>query len=954
MSLLVFRQLNWLNIIGFFTFSFAFGLYGYTMSPTVNFWDCGEFIACANHLGVGHAPGAPLYLLLARVFAVFASPEKVAFSINLVSVCASAFTVLLCYHTIYMLIQKVDAAARKTIGIVASFIGALTFAVTDTFWNSAVEAEVYALSLCFTALTFAATLKWDQKYPSGIANRYLLLVVFLLGLSIGVHLLNLLLIPVISVIVYTRIKGFNALRFIVGALGGAFLLFVVWFLIIQNGLFVAKWMELFFVNHFDAPQHSGLLVFMALFIFILIVLIFVSKDKPVMRFVCVSLFLFFMGYSSYATILIRSGVHPFINLNNPHDCFRLESYINREQYGVRPLVKGPWFGAKPIDYTENTTYRFNKEGKYEEYVKGEEAIYDEADVRYFSRMYSRHPLSIDGYLFWGDVKEEAKPALSDEVKYFLKYQLGHMYFRYFMWNFSGRQNHYQGHGDFLQGNFVTGFSFIDRYFLGSRTNLNAREQFSASRNVYYLIPLIFGLFGFGFLFGAHKNVLSILGLMFFTMGPLIVLYLNQPPFEPRERDYVFVGSFYAFSFFMAFGVFAVLRSFDKYYSKGRISYFLMLVLIVALPGLLLCTNFDDHNRHNRTLAREMAMSYLNSCKPNAILITYGDNDTYPLWYAQSVEGIRCDVRVINGGLLSADWYIRQQTYRQGLSKPVRFTIPVDSYTKEGLDYVMVNTSNKKPQAIAMALQDMSNSAGKSPMVTLGGKELYYLSSSCFGLNDDSTMTIELNKRYYGMGEMALLDLVVSNCHDRPVYITNVTPTSEVPGLGKYFKQRGLLKELVLDGEDIGLAEQVKIFMEDIRLPDYDQSWLDATCLNALQSSSVREICMALAKQLLNNNQINEAQKIVFKCNRIFPVGEYDESKQALEWIDLLFRVQLINEASLQLKHYIGITNQNYYFYQSSVKYLGVGMNKYAQEETETLQKLNAMAHQYKDQRSVKK
>jgi hypothetical protein len=954
MRIFKFHSPHWLNTIGFLTFLFSFGLYAYTMSPTVNFWDCGEFIACANHLGVGHAPGAPLYLLLARVFAVFASPEKVAFSINLVSVCASALTISVLYNSIYLLIHKVDAAAPKTMSIAASLIGALTFAVTDTFWSSAVESEVYALSLCFTALTFWATLKWDHQYPSVDAFRWLLLVVFLLGLSVGVHLLNLLLIPVISVVVYIRIKGFSVLSLIIGFAVGVLLLFVVWFMMIENGLYIAQRMELFLVNHFGAPQHSGLVGFVVLFLLFIFVMIFVSKEKPVIRFLFSSLLLFFIGYSSYATILIRSNVKPFLNLNEPKDCFMLEAYMNREQYGVRPLVKGPWFGAKPISYQLNTGYRFNKDGKYELYEKGEQAIYDDEDLLYFSRMYNADYQSIEGYEFWSGIQNAEKPAFCDELKYFAKYQLGHMYFRYFMWNFSGRQNHYQGYGDFLQGNFLTGLWFVDSYFLGSRTNLNAKELLSASRNVYYLIPLVFGLFGFGFLLGAHKNILSILGLLFIMMGPLIVLYLNQPPFEPRERDYIFMGSFYAFGFFIAFGIFAVLKSFKKYYSLGLTPYLLMLLLFIALPGLLMFTNFDDHNRHSRTLARDMAVSYLNSCEPNAILVTYGDNDTYPLWYVQSVEGIRPDVRVINGGLLSVDWYIRQQTYSNGLSKPVRFTIPIERYQKGGLDYVMVNTANKHPQLITMALQDLGNVKEDSKIVALGDKQLDYLSTSCFVLHNDSTMTIELNKRYYMKGELALVDLIVSNCHDRPVYVTNVTPVSEVPGFGKYFKQRGLLKELVLNGKDLGLTGQAKIFMKDIHLPIYNQSWLDATCINVLKSSGIRESCMSLAKQLIKNDQINEAQEVMLKYNRIFPLGEYDESKQALEWIDLLFKTQLFNEALLQLNYYIEITSQNYFFYQSSVEYLGVGMNKYAQEEAETLQRLNEMAHKYKDPLSVKK
>ncbi len=658
----------WYHVTAFALFILSASLYLITMAPTVSLWDCGEFISCAARLEVGHPPGAPFFLLLGRFFTLFASDaSQIAWWSNLLSVFVSAATISLLYYIIALII-KFSWPAQHNVYLKVSLpaaIGAMLFAVTDTFWFSAVESEVYALSLFFTAITFWAILRWEEDWQNKKTGlRWIILISYLTGLSIGVHLLNLLTIPVLVMIVWFRMQHYGWKEMTKALLVGFLILGVILFAFVQNGLWLASKVELFAVNQLGLPMQSGLIAFVLILFAILFYVIFKTREKNnLLHFICINLLVFFLGYGSYALIIIRANAETPINLNDPSHVFAFDSFMNREQYGERPLLYGPYFNAKPEELKTKDTYR-PVDGEYESFKKMQSYTYNDANCGFLPRMHSQQQHHIYGYHYWADAdpQSETKPSFAQNMKFLFRYQIDFMYIRYFMWNFAGRQNDNQGQGDMMDGNWISGITPIDALRLGDRDHLHPSESDNKAHNRYYLLPLLFGIVGMIFMSSnnsqAKQYFRAVLILLIMT-GPAIVLYLNQTPYEPRERDYAFVGSFFAFSIFIGIGIYALIHWVtDKY--KVKWGYLLTGILaFLALPALMLSENFDDHNRANRYFDLNIARSYLESCEPNAILFTYGDNDTYPLWYAQEEEGIRTDVRVINFSLMGADWCIRQ-------------------------------------------------------------------------------------------------------------------------------------------------------------------------------------------------------------------------------------------------------------------------------------------------------
>ncbi len=728
------------NISGWVVFAIAATVYLLTIEPTASFWDCGEFITSAYKLEVGHPPGAPFFMLVGNFFTQLArDTSQVAMMINIMSALMSAFTILLLFWTITHLVRKLLLKVNndvlnlgQIIAIIGSgVVGALVYTFSDTFWFSAVEGEVYAFSSMLTALVFWLVLKWEDNAEKPHSDKWLVLIAYVMGLSIGVHLLNLLCIPAIVMVYYfkktDKSDWIGALKALLVSFG---LIIVLMWGIIPGFTKVGGWFELLFVNTLGLSYNSGvffyLLVLVAsivvglyhtispkrnekgartalLFTLALTGVLFISdspwlwvalivagayfifKSKIInMRFINLSvscIMVILVGFSAYTIIPIRSSANPPLDLNSPEDIFSLGSYLNREQYGQTPLLYGTTYAsriARNADGTaviegEKTSYKQVIKENPEEKDRYEKVIspnYKYTNTMLFPRMHSNpnNPSfqnHIMGYERWGDVIDRnSKPTFWQNIKYMFGYQFNFMYWRYFMWNFSGRQNDIQSDGGITSGNWITGISFIDEHVLGLGPQDDIAPDIvnNKGRNKYFMLPLILGIVGILYQLRLKEKGLQnfiVVFLLFFMTGLAIILYLNQTFMEPRERDYAYAGSFYAFSIWVGMGVAGISYFLRKYIKNTKVATAITSAACLFVPFQMASENWDDHDRSGRTLARDTGINFLSSVGENAILFTNGDNDTYPLWYIQETEGFRTDVRVTNLSFLQTGWYIDQ-------------------------------------------------------------------------------------------------------------------------------------------------------------------------------------------------------------------------------------------------------------------------------------------------------
>lgn len=912
---------------GLLIFLVSFVIYVLTMSPTTSFWDCGEFIASANGLQVPHPPGAPLYLLLARIFAFLApSAELVAAFVNFLSVLASSFTVFFVYRILLILIGLSDSPGKKEkywIVRIAAAGGALLFAFTDSFWYSAVEAEVYALSLFFSALTLWVFLKWYVKETRD--SHWFFLGVYLLGLSIGVHLLNLLLVPVFVLLFFWKkfdsrfVTTFKALT------TGALLLGLLFWGLVTLGLWPAMKAELFFVNDIGMPQHSGLLFWVLVLLVIHVAGIhFTYSKKNALHLFFVASALIFFGWFSYALVPVRASADTAINMNDPDNVFSLNNYINRAQYGSRPLLYGVHAGASPREWEEDYGYFFNdKKGKYEKKPAGTQLNFDEGDYVWFPRIHSRQAYHLDGYEWWTGVDVQArKPSFSHQMDFFLRYQMGHNFLRYVMWNFVGRQNDHQGHGDILSGNWASGIGFIDRHFLGSREHLSSEDLYSPAANFYFGIPLLLVIVGVLFLLrsgnGRRTIVLVLLGVMLVMMGPAIVLYLNQPPYEPRERDYVFVGAFMTMALFAGLGIYAMLKKVMQHSGSVVTLGLSGLLLVMAGPGLLFSVNLNDHDRSDRYLARDLATSQLRSCPPNAILFTYGDNDTYPLWYAQQVEKVRTDVRLVNIGLLGTSWYIEQMKAATEGGAGLKTTIPITFYRDNALKFFRVSRMHSRALPGNQVLNDIAGAdPGDMQTDDFFGKEVHPVWS--LQNPDGETLEWGIQSGYLTSGTLALVDLIFSNGSGRPVCFTRNVEHASLYGLEKYFVSHGLVWKFGEKGNPGRNVDQLKkelmIFSDSVRI-SRGETWYDYTCRQALSLSGYRQLSLDLARDLLHLEEKEQAANVLRKSLEEWPYSPYQKQAVMLETAQLLLSCgeRDLSEDLVRNMSYINLQDVYFYFY----------------------------------------
>ncbi len=832
----VFRRTN--IITGWIVFLISSIVYLLTIEPTASFWDCGEFIASSYKLEVGHPPGAPFFMLVSNFFSVFASDaSQVAKWINIMSALASALTITFLYWSITHLARKItgkgnDLSTPELVSIIgAGVVGSLAYTFSDTFWFSAVEAEVYASSSLFTAVVFWAILKWENIADEKHANRWIILIAYLMGLSIGVHLLNLLAIPAIVFVYYFR-KYEPTRKGVLVSLGISILLLVILLYIIIPGVIkVASVFELMAVNGLGLFYNSGLILFIITVIGVISWLIFYSHKtrKVLLNTILISITVILIGYFSYGLILIRSVANPPMEQNDPETVFSLLYYLNREQYGSNPLFHGHYYNAPITEAKEGKKIYSKIDGQYEVTHRRQKLIYDERFLSIFPRMWSNDQDHVQAYQKWGKIEGvpinvtnrngEAqvlhKPTFVENIRFFISYQVGHMYLRYFMWNFSGRQNDLQGHGEVHKGNWYSGIGFIDEARLGQQDNLPPFLRDNPARNRYYMLPLLLGITGLVFHNRRHRKDFWVLMLLFIMTGLAIVVYLNQYPFQPRERDYAYAGSFYAFSIWIGLGVMAISEYTRKKLPGITGPGLATLACLILIPGIMAKENWDDHDRSGRTAARDFAWNYLNSCQPNAILFTNGDNDTFPLWYAQEVEGVRTDVRVVNLSYLGADWYIEQVSRKAYDSDAVPFSMSKDQYRTGKRDYVYLVETIEDHVDLGKAM-DFIRSEDKRTK-TLGNytDRIDYIPATKFKIPIDSAHIInsgtvraemadrivpemrwQINKQNISKNELMVMDLIDNNNWNRPVYYSVTVDRNLYLNLHEYFQLEGLAYRIV--------------------------------------------------------------------------------------------------------------------------------------------------------------
>ena len=822
--------------MGWVTFLIALFTYVSTLEPTVSFWDCGEYIATSVKLQVGHPPGAPVFQLVANVLSqlAFGDVSRQAFYVNMVSGLSSAFTIPFLFWTITMLGRKlfatVDISKGQEIILIGSgLVGALAFTFSDSFWFSAVEGEVYAMSSCFTAIAFWAVLKWESVVDSDeYANRWLLLIAYLTGLSVGIHILVFLTIPsVVMIYFYKKFPEVNWKKWVLANAASIGILALVFAVIIPFVLSLFGWLEITAVNSLSMPKNSGS------FIAVLLLGGFIyfgirwakRNNRPLISQGIHALVFLLIGYSSFIVLAVRSNANTPIDENNPEDAMALLSYYNRDQYGDWPILFGQSFNSqldskKP--YTDGPpAYAFSKEtGEYEitNNGKASKPNYSKNDISFFPRMWSDQANHVENYQKLMGVKKTDKLEFKDHFRFFMDYQVGQMWFRYFMWNFSGRQNDDQNRYELTKGNWITGISFIDKMRLGPQDNLPAHFLSNPSRNVYFGLPLILGLAGLYFQAKRDKRNAWVVSLLFLFTGLAIVVYTNHKPFEPRERDYAFVGSFYVFAIWIGIGVIAIYEWLGKY--RSSISASIITVIALAIPSLMAAQNWDDHDRSDRYTAREIAKMYLNSCEPNAILFTNGDNDTFPLWYVQEVEGYRTDVRIVNLSLLNTDWYIDMMKRKFYDGDAVPFTLEKKDYvqgTRDVLYYQDLKISGRwyAQDFIDYALRNDDGVFFTAFPNTQSPKKLQFFPMKKFripvdksavisnGVVLDSSKIVDFidwnwNSNVISKRDLMLIDLISNNNWSRPIYFSTTVGSSASSffWLQKYFRLEGLAYRFV--------------------------------------------------------------------------------------------------------------------------------------------------------------
>ncbi|WP_285059098.1 DUF2723 domain-containing protein [Pedobacter ginsengisoli] len=935
------------NITGWICFAIATITYILTLEPSVSFWDCGEFIASALKMQVVHQPGAPLFLMIQRFFSLFAFGDatKVAYFMNVGSAIASGATILFLFWTITALAKKVlikeneEISKANMISIMgAGLVGALAYTFSDSFWFSAVESEVYALSSLFTAIVFWAILKWEAVANEPRADRWLLFIAYIMGLSIGIHLLNLLTIPAIAFVYYFKKtkKATTSGIFKTGIIG-ILILAVIQYGIIQYLVSLGAYFDLFFVNTLGMGFGSGVIFFAIVLIGALVwgIRYSIKHQKKILNLALLSTVLIIFGYGSFAMIIIRAKADPNLNNSDPDNAFSFLGYLNREQYGDRPLLFGPNYNSQPVEVKEGKTLYRKGADKYENAGKKSEYVYDRTTP--FPRMYSDDARHVGYYKDMLGLDDAHFPTLIDNVRFFFSYQLGLMYTRYFLWNFVGRQNDDQGQGSAYEGQWLSGIKPIDGLLLGSQKNLPPTIVDSKAYNRFFFLPLIIGLLGAIWHFKRSQKDAGIIALLFFFTGIAIVLYLNQKPMEPRERDYAYAGSFYAFAIWIGLGVLALREWLSKKLTPANGAILATAAGLLAAPVIMAAQGWDDHDRSEKMVAHDIAVDYMESCAPNAILFTYGDNDTYPLWYIQEVENVRPDIRLVNLSLFDTDWYINGMKRRQNESEPLPISMKESQYI-QGVRDVMyyqdyklagsVELSNilaillSDNDADKIARQDGSKDnfiPTKNFKLTVNREDV--LKNNVVAAADSAkivpAMEWTFNKNYVTKGTLAMFDILVHNNWKRPVYFASTVPSEQYNGLDNYLYTEGLalrLRPLKVD-TTLGRSDLINTPVLYNNLMNKFK-WGNVKTANYLDTQSADDISIftnlfnTAMSGLLKEGKIEDAKKVADRYFQVMPdrfygmrstMGAYFMSENLYAIGDVKRANQLIEKSAVYIK-----------------------------------------------------
>jgi len=778
-----FKKIN--NILGWAVFAVALLTYFTTMEETASYWDCGEFIAVSYKLQVPHPPGAPLFLLMGRAFSFlsFGDVTKVAYWINFMSVLASAFTILFLFWSVTLFGRKLmgikkdaditDSQLWTLMG--AGLVGALTYTFSDSFWFSAVEAEVYGMSSFFTAFVVWGVLKWDVIEDESKANRWLLLVAYMIGLSIGVHMLNLVTFPALGLIYYFKKFKTTTWGVIATLAISGFIVIFINDIIVPGLPTLAGYFELFFVNTLGLFFGSGALVFLLLLIGAMVYGIYFTQknNKPMWNTILLATTFILIGYGSYATVIIRSNYNTLIDENSPKDVMSFVSYLKREQYGSRPLVTGPYFTAQPVGIKYGSPKYVKGKDKYEVAERSFEYEYAPGEKTLLPRAWnSEHAATYRNYM---GLAADQKPTFAQDKMYMFRHQIGRMYMRYFMWNFVGRESDEQG-ADWLSP-------------LDSFKKLPSMLAENRGRNNFFAIPFILGLIGMFYQFTRDTKNFAVVGLLFIMTGVAIVVYLNSPPVEPRERDYIYAGSYYAFAFWIGLSIIGIVDFFGRFIKNGKVATIAATLIGLTAPALMAKDGWDDHNRSDRFYSVDSASNALQSCDPQGVLYTGGDNDTFPLWYAQEAEGIRSDERVLVLSYYNTDWYIAQSMRKAYSSEPLKYTLPLKEYQQGGLnDYLpfrdmKIGSIDARQYLDLLAkrypqLNEGDRNIVPSRVITLAVDKQAVLAKGIIPKGMDSLvvdeMKLRLTRGALEKKDLAILDVLVTNNWERPIYLD---PTS---------------------------------------------------------------------------------------------------------------------------------------------------------------------------------
>ncbi|MDR1792956.1 MAG: DUF2723 domain-containing protein [Bacteroidales bacterium] len=966
------------NALGWGIFIIASLVYIFTAEPTVSFWDCGEYIATAYKLQVGHPPGAPTFQLIGKIATMFAGGDvtKVAFAINCMSAICSGFTILFLFWSLTMLAKKVALSKGGQLtnsNVLAIFgsavVGSLAYTFSDTFWFSAVEGEVYAMSSFCTALVFWAILKWEQVADDNYSNRWIILIAYIIGLSIGVHLLNLLTLPAMALVVYFKKYKSTTKGTIVALLISFAMVAVILWGIIPGVVKYSGVIERMFTNSFNTGFYVGTIVFFVILAGLLVWGLWYSESrrKKLLNLGFLSLVFLLIGYSTFLMLPIRANANTPISENDPEDAVSLLSYLNREQYGSTPFLYGQYYNTPVKDrkdgtpaymqkyvviedingmedklkscYTEFEAQKFIEtykatakqvgnikiEERYEigDPHKGEIPVYEGSFCTLFPRMWNTESDHVNQYRNWAGIAQGSdyeisggrqvpkKIEFSKNLKFFLRYQMGYMYFRYFMWNFVGRQTLNQGRGAPTEGEWISGINFIDDARLGPQDKPDFMKD--TGNNKYFFLPLILGLIGLFFHFSRDKKNGLVTLTLFFMTGIAIGIYLNMYAYQPRERDYAFAASFYVFAMWIGMGVYAVYTLIQKYlnkYIKPSAAAITATIVCLGVPALMASQNWDDHDRSKRFLTLTIAKSYLDACAPNAILFANGDNDTFPLWYLQEVEGYRTDVRICNLSLMATDWYIDQAKRKVYNGEPVPVTMTKELYQQGTRDLVVAYNRIKEPQNAINVMDEICKPVNNRREAIINTTQFYmdvdkekvlknnvvdpkfadrivdrmYWSlpaRNVYQAQGGDTIMI-FNKAY-----LAMFDIIAHNNWERPIYYVGVTGNEPFFGLENYTQIEGIVHRLVPIYTPVnegnyfppyfGFINTDILYNNLINKYDYSQYADKKIFLSEdynRQVTTFKAYYTRLAEALVAENKPDTAIKVLDDCYKIFPLYRF--------------------------------------------------------------------------------